>query len=640
MSGFMFTNGNYQAIGNDGLVVPLGTLKFTFTSTGLDAITYKDSALTIANDNPILLSSSGKADVFLADGIYDIVLKDANGAVIDSAVGFKNDLSNISEKLLLKADIVATAVPLDTLADLRALDFPYPTVRLSGYHTKNDGAYGSNIFRLKGVKTTEIDYGGTIIIVTINAVDYVYELESQKLHITYFGAIAYDTKAEAVAGQDSYFAFENAIKSLATIGGTIELPLGYVKTLSTIQDDITAPTESGKPILLIGQGASEVDGEGSIILTQGAMTGILFDGNRSGGRDFKIEGDGIGADTTSHGIVSNSSRAQWDNIVSSNHRGQGVLYRFGNNAKFSNITCLSNGSHGFNADGTGYLNKAGASRPNDLNAAVFINIDSRANGNIGFRTGANSGFSNFILGLTVQGNAGVGAEFNGNYYRVFGFYGEANDSSGTNKDIRFSATADFNRIYGDFSNVAPAWEDLSALQKNYIDQYKFQSEEIHVQEILMGEDTNPAGYLKFSGLGDGINTSITLEGTSATQQIDISSNGAGELGINPDFIARETIIAPTLLNSWVNFGGSRRFVGFWKDKFNVVHIEGIIKSGVTVNPTPLFMLPVGYRPAQRERFATVANGALGSLFIDSDGNVYYETGSNVEFSLCGITFRV
>ncbi len=72
--------------------------------------------------------------------------------------------------------------PLDTLADLRALSTPYPRVRLSGYDTKNDGAFGSNIHRLKGTATTEVDNGGTVILVTINAVVYVYELQ-------YIGAI-------------------------------------------------------------------------------------------------------------------------------------------------------------------------------------------------------------------------------------------------------------------------------------------------------------------------------------------------------------------------------------------------------------------------------------------------------------------
>ena len=460
------------------------------------------------------------------------------------------------------------------------------------------------------------------------------------IQLSWAGAISYKTKAEAIAGIDSYFAFENCIKALYPKGGKIEMPTGYVKTLSTIRDDIYNTAVNGYTIQLIGQGASEVDGEGSTILTQGAIVGIQFDGSRSGGKDFKLEGDNGTFDGISHGIVSNASRAQWNNILSIKNRGDGFLFRFGNNSNFFNITCLSNKGNGFNADGTGYVAKNGTPRPNDLNASVFVNIDSRANSLVGFRTGVNSGFSNFINGLTIQGNGGVGLEINGDYYRIFGFYGESNDSAGTNKDIRFSSTADLNRIYGIYSAVAPAWEDLSTNKRNYIDSYSFQSDNVHTQNIFIGEDTSPNGYIKFSGTGNGTNPSMTLEATSGTQQIDIKSSGAGKLGINPDFITRETIIAPTLLNSWINYGGARRVAGYWKDKEGMVHLEGVIKSGTTTSPTILFTLPTGYRPSNREKFATVSNGAFASLFVDSDGNVYYESGSNVEYSLCGISFRV
>jgi len=437
---------------------------------------------------------------------------------------------------------------------------------------------------------------------------------------------------------DDTAAIQAAINSLTT-GGNVYIPTGTYKITATLTDDKNAPTSSGMPITLIGSGASEVAGEGTIIQTTGAMVGIIFDGNRSGGRHFHIKGDNGAADGSSHGIQVQSSRAKWKDIVSSEHRGDGIKFRYGNNSNFTDITTLSNNGNGFNADGTGYVDKNSVSKPNDLNACVFTNIDTRANALVGFRTGVNSGFSNFIFGLTTQGNTGVGVEYNGDYYRTFGFYGESNDAGGTGKDIRFSSTADYNRVYGLFSNVAPAWEDLSSNARNYIDEYKNATDEMGVSKLLLGQNAAPNGYINFDGEGDGTNTSISLEGTSLTQQIDITSSGAGELGINPDFIVTETINAPTLLNSWVNYGGSRKEAGYWKDKEGMVHLEGVIKSGTTTSPTILFNLPAGYRTSARERFATIADSAFASLFIDSDGNVYYESGGNGEFSISNISFK-
>jgi len=95
--------------------------------------------------------------------------------------------------------------------------------------------------------------------------------------------------------------------------------------------------------------------------------------------------------------------------------------------------------------------------------------------------------------------------------------------------------------------------------------------------------------------------------------------------------------APTLQNSWVNFGGSLNPAGYWKDPHNVVHLRGVLMSG-TVNAT-MFLLPVGYRPANEELFSVVSNNAFGRLDVRAAGDVVLVTGSNSFASLDGITFR-
>jgi len=95
--------------------------------------------------------------------------------------------------------------------------------------------------------------------------------------------------------------------------------------------------------------------------------------------------------------------------------------------------------------------------------------------------------------------------------------------------------------------------------------------------------------------------------------------------------------APTLGNSWVNAGGSLNPAGYWKDPIGIVHVRGVIASG-TIN-SMAFTLPVGYRPANTERLVAISNDAIGRLEISNAGAVTPVIGSNVYFSLDGMTFR-
>jgi hypothetical protein len=95
-------------------------------------------------------------------------------------------------------------------------------------------------------------------------------------------------------------------------------------------------------------------------------------------------------------------------------------------------------------------------------------------------------------------------------------------------------------------------------------------------------------------------------------------------------------IAPTMLNAWVNFGGSDAAAGYMKDDFGWVNVKGRIKSG-TIGQTA-FTLPAGYRPLETQRFTVSSNGAFGEVIINSDGTVVPQVGSNVSFNV-QIRFR-
>lgn len=116
----------------------------------------------------------------------------------------------------------------------------------------------------------------------------------------------------------------------------------------------------------------------------------------------------------------------------------------------------------------------------------------------------------------------------------------------------------------------------------------------------------------------------------------ISWTNAGAVTI-PGGITQESVIAPTLLNSWVNFGAGYSSAGYWKDTLGVVHLQGLMKSG-TVGAAA-FTLPVGYRPAAECYFACHSNSLFAFAFVNSSGSVVLASGSNASFSIDGISFR-
>lgn len=80
-------------------------------------------------------------------------------------------------------------VTVDTLSDLRNLPNLAEYVRVTGYHTANDGAFGSHIFKLIKLKDSETDNGGTVILANIDNIEYVYELQyNGPVNVKWFGA--------------------------------------------------------------------------------------------------------------------------------------------------------------------------------------------------------------------------------------------------------------------------------------------------------------------------------------------------------------------------------------------------------------------------------------------------------------------
>ncbi len=80
--------------------------------------------------------------------------------------------------------------------------------------------------------------------------------------------------------------------------------------------------------------------------------------------------------------------------------------------------------------------------------------------------------------------------------------------------------------------------------------------------------------------------------------------------------------APTLLNSWVNYGGDEETAGYRKNSENWVIIKGTVKSGTVTPGTAIFNIPAGYRPLKNHIFAQDCSGAFGAVSVALNGNVF------------------
>lgn len=104
--------------------------------------------------------------------------------------------------------------------------------------------------------------------------------------------------------------------------------------------------------------------------------------------------------------------------------------------------------------------------------------------------------------------------------------------------------------------------------------------------------------------------------------------------------ALEAWVAPTLLNSWANFDtGGNSTAGYYKNDMGEVRLKGRLKNGSTAAFTDIFVLPVGYRPAQNKEFTASCSTGFASVFVTSAGNVQFYRGTNAELSIDTISFR-
>lgn len=179
-------------------------------------------------------------------------------------------------------------------------------------------------------------------------------------------------------------------------------------------------------------------------------------------------------------------------------------------------------------------------------------------------------------------------------------------------------------------------QDINALNNEIIT--------IHQEKLDIGGKAVSANNSDTVTNGVYTNTDQTISGKKThTASVTCSSFTATNATITTVNITTATIaqpgwIAPTLLNSWENYGGEFSGAGYFKDSLGIVHLRGLVKSGIVSSNTPIFTLPANYLPAYTYLYAVESNQTHGRVAVHSNGDVICDFGSNNWVSLDGITF--
>lgn len=96
-------------------------------------------------------------------------------------------------------------------------------------------------------------------------------------------------------------------------------------------------------------------------------------------------------------------------------------------------------------------------------------------------------------------------------------------------------------------------------------------------------------------------------------------------------------ITPTLLGSWVNFGGAEEPAGYWRSSSGLVLLRGTIRNGII--PSAVWIMPEGFRPLTDKHFPIVSAGSFGYALVQANGNVVVPAGNSSSVYLSGIVYR-
>ena len=182
----------------------------------------------------LLLDASNSATVIQTRAGKELEITKINSSTIPysgkfgdpSMVSIKDQLDTNSTDISSIQDIL---YPVDTILVLRAKTTIAPTVLVSGYYTKGDGAFGSNIFEWDNT-SVEADNGGTIIKLDSAATGRYKLRYSGAVNVKWFGAS--NTNLGATLNLIMSFGFTNIVINAGTY--TLEQSVIVLPSVSII----------------------------------------------------------------------------------------------------------------------------------------------------------------------------------------------------------------------------------------------------------------------------------------------------------------------------------------------------------------------------------------------------------------------
>lgn len=274
-----YSNPRTQYLDGNGDPYDSGKLYFyeAGTTTALD--TYSDSALSVANANPVILDSAGRApaSIFLLGRNYKVVLKDKNDATIWTE------------------DNVTADDEVNTIAALSALAVPDNgrVVVVHGYYAQGDHDGSKYIYDSSSTATAD---GGSVITPdSAPATGRWLLVMNGEVSVRQFGAkgdFSTNDYAAIQAAIDALQARQTADTSLSSKG--LYFPPGFYVVLSSLNFTDASGATLGSDWRIRG------DGQGTVIAVTNSFVGdSVVDLYRSGQilRGNKIENIYVFADT-------------------------------------------------------------------------------------------------------------------------------------------------------------------------------------------------------------------------------------------------------------------------------------------------------------------------------------------------------
>lgn len=610
-----------------GVALSGGKVYFYAPGTLIAKKVWLDRGKTTEASNPYTLDSNATAQIY-GDGLYRIIIKDSAGVT-------KYDRDNISIRDI-SGNVYSAADYASLNAAVTAIGSTPSTLEIASDVTVTANLVIPSTLELMPLNGAKINHGTYTIGYAgstarwpdahiFNGTGAITLTKAPEIKVGWMGAVADGVTDNTAAIQKAL-----ATAQISTVGKVTAGPGVY------LTGKIDWP---GNNLTLKGSGSGYgYNSAATVHTTFKAKTGttIVFDLVQTGGVDdrtgnhlvdFQVDGASIanvGIDTSGANII---ERVRVTRCVTAGIK----LENYTNSTRIINCGLTLNGGWGLQAEGAGTttyavigtiasLNTAGGF---DLQGGVgvkFSHVVSESNGGPGLRiyrpnvhTGAFSTFDFDTVWIEDNGATGL-------FSLVIGAETVAYERAPARIKFRNCRinTSQATRKY--MSITCGRWitfEDTQFATSTQNDAITFTSE---------------ARYVSFINSTETIDLFGITYGISAAQ-ID-SAIAAGSNCYVHDKGIRRTVGAGApsapFENSWMNYG-TYGTAQYWFDAQGRVHISGVIKSG-TIGQAA-FTLPAGYRPAAAVIASTDSNAAHGQIIVGTDGKVYPNAGSNVQFAL-------